>query len=50
MSLRESENNGFDIETCKGMQQVANISMEAIINKLSMDESEWADIQRKAVV
>lgn len=43
-NLRESDLNGFSVGTCKGMQQVANISMSAIIDKLSMDDSEWADI------
>lgn len=41
---RSSELNKFDIDTCAGMQQVADISMSAIINKLSMDESEMAEI------
>lgn len=53
MNLRESELNGFSEETCKGMQQVADISMSAIINKLSLDESEWAAMvkqQRQMVV
>lgn len=53
LNLREAELNGFSEETCKGMQQVANISMNAIVNKLSMDESEWADMvkqQRQMVV
>ena len=44
INLRESELNGFSIGCCKGMQQVANISMSAIIDKLAMDDSEWADI------
>lgn len=47
VNLREAELNGFSEETCKGMQQVANISMNAIINKLSMDESEWADMVKQ---
>lgn len=44
LDTRASELNKFDIDTCAGMQQVANISMSAIINKLSMDESEMAEI------
>ena len=44
VNLRDAELNGFSIGTCKGMQQVANISMAAIIDKLAMDDSEWADI------
>lgn len=47
IGLKEAETNGFDIETCKGMQQVANISMNAIINRLNMDESEWAEIVKE---
>lgn len=53
VNIRESAINGFDIATCKGMQQVANVSMAAIIDKLHLDESEWADMvaeQRKMVV
>lgn len=50
LNLRDGEINGFTIGQCKGMQQVADISMSAIIDKLNMDDSEWADIvgtQRK---
>jgi len=53
VNIREAAINGFDIATCKGMQQVANISMAAIIDKLHLDESEWADMvaeQRQMVV
>lgn len=44
LSLRESRLNGFDIETSKGMQQVADISIKAILNQLHLDESEYADM------
>ena len=44
IDLREAELNGFSVGTCKGFQQVAVASMSAIIVKLSMDESEWAEI------
>lgn len=44
LQIRDSSVNGFDIATCKGMQQVANISMSAIIDKLRLDESEWSDM------
>lgn len=44
LNLREAEINGFDIGTCKGMQQVADISMEAIIKKLKLDESEYGEM------
>lgn len=44
INIRESANNGFDIDTCKGMQQVADISMGAIIRKLNLQEDEYADM------
>lgn len=44
LNLRDYEINGFDIETCKGMQQVANISINSILNGLRLDESEYADM------
>lgn len=44
LNLRDSAINGFDIDTCKGMQQVADISMSAIVDKLHLDDSEWSDI------
>lgn len=44
LNLREEAINGFDIGTCKGMQQVADISMNAIINSLRLDESEEKEI------
>ena len=52
INLRDTAVNGYDLETCKGMQQVANISMEAILRSLKLDESEWADMiaeQRKII-
>lgn len=52
LDLRQSSVNGFDLETCKAMQQVANISDNAILTQLNLDESEWSDIvaeQRKMV-
>lgn len=52
LDLREGKLNGFDLETCKGMQQVADISMSAILKALHFDESEWADMvaeQRKKI-
>ena len=44
LHLRQGELNGFDIETCKGMQQVADISIAAILKQLNLDESEYADM------
>jgi len=44
LDLRDYELNGYDIETCKGMQQVADISMEAILKTLKLDETEYSDL------
>lgn len=44
MSLRDAEINGFDLATCRGMQQVMDLSNQSILRTLSMDESEYADI------
>jgi len=53
MDLREAEVNGFDIGTCRGMQQVLEISDASIMKQLRLDESEWSDMvadQRKMIV
>ena len=53
LSLREAENNGFDIGTCRGMQQVLEISDASIMKQLALDESEWSDMvaqQRQKIV
>ena len=44
MDLRDAEVNGFDIGTCRGMQQVLEISDASIMKQLALDESEWSDI------
>jgi hypothetical protein len=44
LNLREAENNGFDIGTCRGMQQVLEISDASIMKQLALDESEWSDM------
>ena len=44
MNLREAEVNGFDIGTCKGMQQVLELSDASILKQLRLDESEWSDM------
>ena len=52
INLREGEVNGFDIGTCKGMQQVMDLSNASILKQLALDESEYTDIiaeQRKLV-
>lgn len=53
LNLREYEINGYDIETCKGMQQVSDISVHSIIEQLKLDESEYSDMvaeQTKKIV
>ena len=53
LNLREAENNGFDIGTCRGMQQVLEISDASIMKQLALDESEWSDMvaeQREKII
>lgn len=53
MDLREAEVNGFDIGTCRGMQQALEISDMSILKALALDESEWSEVvadQRKLLV
>lgn len=52
LNIRASYVNGFDLETCKAMQQVADISNASILKQLNLDESEWSDMvgeQRKMI-
>lgn len=52
LNLREGEVNGFDLNTCRGMRQVMDMSNESLIRSLKLDESEYADMiaeQRKLV-
>lgn len=44
LNLREAQINGFDIATCRGMQQVQEISDASIMKQLALDESEWSDM------
>lgn len=44
LNLRSAEVNGFDIDTCRGMQQVQEISDASIMKQLALDESEWSDM------
>ena len=44
LNLREAEVNGFDINTCRGMQQVLEMSDASIMKQLNLDESEWSDM------
>ena len=53
MDLRDAEVNGFDINTCRGMQQVLEMSDASIMKQLDLDESEWSDMvaeQRKMII
>lgn len=53
LNLREAEVNGFDIGTCRGMQQVLELSDSSIMRQLNLDESEWSDMvaeQREKLV
>ena len=53
IDLRDAEVNGFDIGTCRGMQQVLEISDASILKQLRLDESEWSDMvaeQRQIIV
>lgn len=36
--------NAFDIETCKAMQQIANISSKAIMDELTFDANDYTDM------
>ena len=38
------ETNGFDLGTCKGMQQVREISDASIMKQLALDDSDWSDM------
>lgn len=44
LNLRDGQVNGFDIATCRGMQQVQEISDASIMKQLALDESEWSDM------
>lgn len=44
MKLREEEVNAFEVETCKGMQQVAELSDAAIIKQIGLDENDYSDM------
>lgn len=53
LNLREGEVNGFDMETCKAMRQVMDLSNASIMKTLNLDESEWSDMvadQRKTII
>jgi hypothetical protein len=48
----EIEVNLYDVETCEGIQQVANISNSSIMKQLQFDENDYAEMlsqQRKMI-
>ena len=53
VDLRENEVNSFDIGTCEGMKQVADISNASIIEQIKLDENDYAGMlaeQRSMIV
>lgn len=53
LNLREGEVNGFDLETCRAMRQVMDLSNASIMKTLNLDESEWSDMvaeQRQKII
>ena len=44
MNLRDAEVNAFDIGTCEGMRQVADISNASIIKQIRLDENDYSDM------
>lgn len=53
MNLREAENNAYDIGTCKGMRQVADISNASILKQIHLDENDYTEMlatQREMIV
>jgi hypothetical protein len=49
LNLREAELNAFDIGTCEGMRQVADISNASIIKQLHQEFRQGAVSIRQAV-
>ena len=44
MNLREAEVNAFDIGTCEGMRQVADISNASIMKQIRLDENDYTEM------
>ena len=44
MNLRDAEVNAFDIGTCEGMKQVADISNASIIKQIRLDENDYSEM------
>lgn len=53
VNLREDESNAFDVGTCKGMQQVADIVHASILKQIRLDENDYTQMvaeQRDMIV
>lgn len=53
MNLRDAEVNAFDIGTCEGMRQVADISNASIMKQIRLDENDYTEMlgqQREMIV
>jgi hypothetical protein len=44
LNLRDAEVNAFDIGTCEGMRQVADISNASIIKQIRLDENDYREM------
>lgn len=52
-NLRCAEVNGYDLNTCRGMEQVMDLSHKSILKVLHLDDSEYSDLlaeQREMLV
>lgn len=47
LNLRDAEVNAFDVGTCAGMQQVADISNASIMKQIRLDENDYAEMLGK---
>lgn len=52
MNLRDAEVNAFDIGTCEGMRQVADISNASIMKQIRLDENDYSEmlIQQREMI
>lgn len=47
MNLTEGRINGFDIATCKAMKQCLDLSHQSILETLSLEDSDYADMVKE---
>ena len=47
LNLREQEVNAFDVGTCTGMQQVADISNAAILKQINLNENDFPEMLKE---